>query len=241
VTLVKLGVLRLVQYESWISSLGYDREHLVQAKQHELMGELCVRGAAIGAFAAPLTYDLAVMVLNSVRAREYARVVEGLSSISPVPLRAMIGQGDTYPKALSNVVELESFTHPELDEPTAAVYVDLNDYYGLLEGGGVYRAYEAAMSLAERLRRLAVSLGGLAVYTGGDNVLAFLPPEAVDGFAVQALAEDDVKVGVGIAPTPRMAVALSTRALAAIRREGGSKRRGLKLTHEGGTQWLERG
>jgi len=228
VILVKLGVLRLVRYESWICSLGYDREYLVQARQHELLRELHRRGAAIGAFAIPLTYDLAALILNSVRTKDYVKVVEDLSSISPVPLKAMIGRGDTYPKALSNAMELEAFTYPELEEPTAAVHVDLNGYYDLLEREGAYRAYEVVTSLAEKLRRLAFNLGGLATYMGGDNVLAFLPIEAVDSFVARALAEDDVKVGVGVAPTPRRAVALSTEALAAIRRRD-VKRRSLKL------------
>jgi len=101
----------------------------------------------------------------------------------------------------------------------------------LVEREGAHRAYEVVVGLAERLRRLALGLGGLATYVGGDNVLAFLPLETVDNFTAQALAEGDVKVGVGIAPTPRRAVALSTEALMIIRR-GGAKHRSLKLVLE---------
>ena len=229
--MVKLGLLKLVRYESWICSLGYDREHVVQAKQHELLRELHRRGAAIGAFTVPLTYDLVVLVLNSIRTSDYVKLVEDLTPISPVPLEAMVGQGDNYPKALGNAVELEAFAHPELNEPTAAAHVDLNGYYDLVEREGAHRAYEVVVGLAERLRRLALGLGGLATYVGGDNVLAFLPLETVDNFTAQALAEGDVKVGVGIAPTPRRAVALSTEALMIIRR-GGAKHRSLKLVLE---------
>jgi len=115
--LVKLGLLKLVRYESWICSLGYDREHVVQAKQHELLRELHRRGAAIGAFTVPLTYDLVVLVLNSIRTSDYVKLVEDLTPISPVPLEAMVGQGDNYPKALGNAVPSPTLSSMSQQQP----------------------------------------------------------------------------------------------------------------------------
>ncbi|MEM2025404.1 MAG: GTP cyclohydrolase IIa [Desulfurococcaceae archaeon] len=225
--MVRVGLLRLVDYESWIASLGYDREHIVQASQHSMLGDVYRWVADIGSFPIPLTYDLIALILNSVGMDEYLAVAKRVASKSPVPVAALCGEGDTYTEALANAREQASWTG-DGDELTAAVHVDLNGYYRILEEGGAHRAYELISALAEQLRGLASKLGGLAAYMGGDNVLAFIPVELVDKFTSEALSAADVKIGVGLASKPRDAVALSTKALTAIRRAG-SKRRSFKL------------
>ncbi|MHC1601455.1 MAG: GTP cyclohydrolase IIa [Candidatus Nezhaarchaeales archaeon] len=226
--MVKVGLLRLMNYETWISSLGYDREHFIQINQHRILEEVYKQGASIGAFPVPLTYDLIALILNSIESSDYLGIIEALTSISPVPIRALIGQGATYTEALINVSEVKSQFDDVIEEPTVAVHVDLNDYYEVLKREGPYHAYRVIMKLAEELRRLALKVGGLATYIGGDNVLAFIPINSTDNFVKEVLDKADVKVGVGIAPIPRKAVALSTEALATIRKEG-MKRRSLKL------------
>ena len=226
--MVKIGLLRLMDYESWISSLGYDREHLIQINQHRILEEVYKQGANIEAFPVPLTYDLIALILNSVRCNDYLKMVGALTSISPVPIRALVGRGTTYTEALINVSEAKSQFDDNVEEPTVAVHVDLNGYYDVLKRKGPYYAYRVIVELVEELGRLALRVGGLTTYIGGDNVLAFVPTDSVDEFVEEALSKADVKVGIGVAPTPRRAVALSTKALIAIRR-GGIKRRSLKF------------
>lgn len=224
--MVRVGLLRLVDYESWISLLGYDREHIVQERQHSMLADVYKWAASIGSFPIPLTYDLIALILNSISLEEYLTVTRHLASRSPVPIAALCGEGSTYVEALANAREPASWVYN--DELTAAAHIDLNGYYKVLEEGGAYKVYELISRLAEHLRGLAPKFGGIAAYMGGDNVLAFIPMELIDDFASEALSIADVKIGIGLASKPRDAVALSTKALIAIRREG-FKRKTLKL------------
>lgn len=222
--MVKIGVLRLLNYESWINSLGYDREHIIQAEQHKLLRILYESGAEIGAFTIPLTRDIIVLVLNSVELRKFLVITKSLIKSSPVSFRVMVGLGKTYPEALIKIVNPEVLMRSEPRELTIAAHADLNGYYNLLKEQGIYRTYETIVDFVEKFRRLTHSLGGIASYLGGDNVLAFLPDiKSTKTFITRLSIENkstkvgDIKVGIGIASIPRTAITLAAKALATLR------------------------
>lgn len=232
--MVKIGILRLLNYESWISSLGYDREHIVQAEQHKLLRALYKRGAEIGAFTIPLTQDIIVLILNSVELRKFLMIVKALTKSSPVSFRVMVGWGETYPEAFIKTINPEVLMHSELRELTVVAHADLNGYYDLLKEQGIYRTYETIIDFVEEFRRLTHSLGGIASYLGGDNVLAFLPDiESTKTLITRLSAENkNIKVGIGIAFTPRTAITLAAKALATLREKKREDLENTQITFE---------
>jgi GTP cyclohydrolase III len=215
---VKVGILRLIDYEQWIATLGYDREHLIQVKQLSFLKEVFKLSARIYAFALPLTYDLTAVVLNSVGTTDYMKLARLLAFYAPAPLKPLIGMGETYWEALSKANEVTS--EVEINAETIAVQVDVNGYYSLLSQKGPYDAYKLMMELKGTIQEIANSLGGLTFYAGGDNIIVFLPAKKqLNAFLSNILKIARVKVGVGLAPTPRDAVALSTKALSTVREQ----------------------
>jgi GTP cyclohydrolase IIa len=217
--MVKVGILKLLNYESWINLLGYDREHTVQAKQHELLKELYRCGAEIGAFTIPLTLDLIVLILNSVETRKFLMVARSITKLSPTPIKAMVGYGKTYPEALTKAGNPEMLTCSELNEQTIVAHADLNGYYTLLEEQGIYHTYKTVTDLIGKFRKITHKIGGITTYLGGDNILAFLPNTESVKTLMDQFSAKNVKVGIGIALTPRKAVALAAKALASLRKK----------------------
>jgi GTP cyclohydrolase III len=214
-----------MNYEQWIASLGYDREYLIQMKQSSLLKDIFKFSALIHAFALPLTYDLIVIILNSVKTEKYAKLVKIIAYHSPVPLKPLIGTGETYKEALCKVKSLtDSGATTDFNFKTVAVQIDVNGYYNLLNERNPYDIYTIMMSLKKVLQEIADKLGGLTFYAGGDNIIVFLPKEKdMEKFTLEFKTFNiaSVKMGVGIAPIPREAVALSTKALSIIRQNRG--------------------
>lgn len=222
---VKVGLILLDDYESWIRSLGFDREWQVQASQADLYRRIMIESARVGAFTVPLTYDSYAVVLDSVDTGEYGKLVRRVSRTAPVELRALIGTGTTYVEALTNARELGQARREGGGRgATVVVHADLNGYYGVVKRDGPYSAYTLMAAVAARVGEISSKCGGLAHYAGGDNVICFVPRVNLERFLTAVTAgEPHLKLGVGVGANPREALKLAAEALEAIRsrRESG--------------------
>jgi|Deesub1362B_J571_1020462.scaffolds.fasta_scaffold13070_2 GTP cyclohydrolase IIa len=217
--MIKIGFVQLIDYEDWIKSFGHDREWAVQAAQADTNRSFTLESAQIDAFSIPLTYDSYVIILNSVSTRKYEKMIHKLSQKVPVKLKAYIGFGKTYVTALNSIRELKSCnsiaTQDDI-EYTVAVHVDLNNYYGIIREKNWHYVYEVMNNLITNVRNLSNKYGGLTFYAGGDNVISFMPSSTVKNF-IDEIVTDSVKIGVGVASTPREALKLASTALDIIR------------------------
>lgn len=214
--MIKIGLIRLEDYESWIKSIGYDREWVVQAAQANMYRNLVLESAKMGAFSLPLTYDSYLTVLNAISVKSFKELISKLSRGAPVGLRAYIGLGATYSEAMENVRELESHELSEDRENTVVVHLDLNGYYKLIDEKGWCYVCELIDEMVNSAKRMSAKHGGLVYYAGGDNVICFVPHNRLEGF-LKDLKVEGIKVGVGLALKPRDALKLATKALEAIR------------------------
>jgi len=235
---MKVVVVELADYEEWIKGLGEDREWMVQIKQAELSRGIHEELAKVNGFALPLSYDHWILLVDGVRcdaAEFFNRLKRRVLSILPVRVRMAAGYGRTLKEAqlkattllLDNAgldLFLEDFHAP--DERVVAAHIDVNYYRGKLRLG-VYGLYRKMMGLYAKLLDLTEELGGLSSYLGGDNIVAFLTTSDVGSLG--RLADDDVKIGVGVAENARKALALASKALEELRLSGHGRRGGVKV------------
>jgi len=225
--MIRVGVVRLEDYENWIRSLGYDREWMVQAAQADIYRCLVIESAEVGMFSLPLTYDSYLVIINAVGVEGFKEVVSRLSDKAPVALAAYVGLGPSYLEAVKRLRALGETCEDALEEgeleDTVAVHLDLDDYNELVSNKGLHYVEELMNAALHRARKISAKHGGLAYYAGGDNIICFVPWERLNDFLDDVRARD-FKVGVGIAPRPRDALTLAAQALDVIRLERQSDR-----------------
>lgn len=219
--MIKIGLINLWDYEDWIKSLGYDREWTVQEVQARVWGEIVKESAKIWAFAIPFTYDSYIVILNSIGLAEYEEMTRTIMKITPVGLKRYIGIGRNYLEALSNLSEIATsrLNVPEDTlEKTTVVHFDLNGYYNIIKEEGYLMSYRKIRELRKEVEMLAERHGGLSYYAGGDNIICFIPHAMVKAF-IDKTKKNGVKIGVGMAYSPRRALKLATEALEILRRK----------------------
>lgn len=236
---VNLALVVLKEYREWIESLGYDREWRVQSTQSGVFRRLVLTYSGIGAFSYPLTHDSYVVVLNSVDLPDFVAATRVLEKDSPRGLSVHLGSGEDYVRALSSAKPVNLYSD-DLRLSMAkgglsiVAHVDINGYRAKVLEKGWLETWRRVTMLTREIDDLALSMGGLAFYAGGDNVIAFLPTrKALDSF-VEKLEFNELKVGVGIAPKPRRALELAARSLDRLREAYGREglRRGLLVSEE---------
>jgi GTP cyclohydrolase IIa len=218
--LIQVGVIQLVNYESWIKSLGFDREWIVQATQSEIYRRIVIKSAELELFSIPLTYDNYLVINNAAGVSRFRELLKALEPIDGIRIAAYLGRGNTYLDALNNVVP---FTEDgsELEdskdiESTVVVHIDVDGYLKVVHREGLGVAISVIDSIAYNVKRMCMKFGGVAFYAGGDNVMCFIPQSSLEMF-VKHFDVKGVKVGIGIAKRPRYAVKLATQALEMIR------------------------
>ncbi len=225
--MIRVGIVRLEDYESWIKSLGYDREWIVQAAQADIYRNLVIESAEAGMFSLPLTYDSYLVIINAAEVENFKEIVSKLSCKAPVALTAYIGLGPSYLEAVKRLRTLSKTYEDALEEEeledTAVVHLDLDGYNELMNSKGLHYVEELMNSALHRARKISSKHGGLAYYAGGDNIICFVPCKCLEGL-LNEVRSRDFKVGVGIAPRPRDALALAAQALDAIRLERQNER-----------------
>ncbi|UXD22277.1 hypothetical protein IPA_03160 [Ignicoccus pacificus DSM 13166] len=201
-------------YREWTESLGSDREWKIQAVQGELDKISSLKASECEAFYLPTRRDVLTFILNNVDINCFENVVKEIEKASPVPLKVIVGYGRTPLEALWNPLE-------EGEEgPVTAVHVDI-DHISVRPH---YLGYVEAVGMFDTLVKMALPLGGVVSYLGGDNVIAFLGKEEAFSFASSVLnLFKEVKIGIGIGKRPREAVAKAAEGLRIAREERGER------------------
>jgi len=219
--MVCLGAIHLKNYENWIKALGYDREWLVQATQAEVYKYITIESAALGMFSIPLTYDVYLVILNSV-AVHFNRLVKALETKIPIEFNVYLGFGETYLTALSNLKPLGELDTSvvngvkEFNDVTVVSHLDLNSYNDMLARKGLQYVNEFLTELVYTMKKICMAYGGIAHYAGGDNVICFIPYHLLSNY-LSSVTIDGAKIGIGIAKKPRDALKLAAQALDLIR------------------------
>ena len=216
-----LGLLELIGYREWTESLGPDREWSIQVLQSRLYSELQKAVAMHEAFLVPLSMDNMVIVLNGVNQKYYREIYEEAASMSPVPV------GLTIICTRDPVIELYPQGEPGLKIKTsntgqaiAALHVDIDYFSGLRERTGSIASFVKILELYSRISKRLAGHPALATYLGGDNLLVFASHDAVEEVLTvitRNMGPEEYKVGIGIASTPRRALAAAARALSILR------------------------
>jgi GTP cyclohydrolase IIa len=76
--MIRVGLVHLKDYESWIKSIGYDREWVIQATQATIYRSLVVESAKRGMFSIPLTYDSYIVIINAARIEDFIETVNSI-------------------------------------------------------------------------------------------------------------------------------------------------------------------
>jgi GTP cyclohydrolase IIa len=225
--MIRVGLIHLKDYESWIKSIGYDREWVIQATQATIYRSLVVESAKMGMFSIPLTYDSYLVIINAARIEDFIATVNNICNEMPVAFNTYIGSGRSYSEAIENLKESSKFVEGagkvnELEE-TAAVHLDLDGYNRFMYNMRFLYAEGLINMLFQKIRQASTKHGGLTYYAGGDNFICFIPCERIKVFLDDVVA-DNIKAGVGIALKPRDALRLAAQALDIIRNKGRSNK-----------------
>ena len=213
-----LGLLELVGYREWTESLGDDREWRIQVSQARLYSVLQEEVARYGGFVTPLSYDVMILVLNGVPREHYGRLYSVAVKFSPVPVSLQIISVDE-PSRLKPLGKPGLYIDTIKDSPLAALHIDLNSFTRLRRHGGIITPY---LKILEEYITLAKLLGDNAVpaYLGGGNVVFFISTSLVRNALARIESVIDTreyKVGVGIGPSARAALAAAAEALHTLR------------------------
>ncbi len=228
---VRISVVELIGYREWTESLGNDREWRIQIIQSRLYSMLQHVASRAGGFALPLRYDYMLVVSSNMGPDRHKEMLDELLSIAPTPVRIASACGPTPREAEARASELLRGLEPNMhayeecgeEEYVATAHIDINDFTRRTSYKDIYDTYKTILDLLGRLYKGIGGLGGLVSYLGGDNVAAFIPGSGVERLA--EILDEDLKAGVGIAPTARRALRLAAEALHEIRMSGNKERR----------------
>ncbi len=135
------GLIELVGYREWTESLGFDREWRIQVLQSRLYARLQEEAARYGAFIAPLSFDVMVVVANGVPADALRSLYEVAAREAPVPVGLRVGY-DTEalrPRGRPGIEVAVDST----DYPVAAIHVDLNGFTRARRSGSVWAKWRS--------------------------------------------------------------------------------------------------
>lgn len=228
----RVGIVEFVGYRFWTESLGSDREWIIQTTQASLYNLLHSEFSKIGCFLYHLRYDYMIFMDGNSKPKDYIRILEVASKNSPVPVRISIACGKTPFEAQNNAtrnllsMEVQGLIYPISNDcklsPLAAVHVDFNDFTLKTYSKSIYETYDEILNFYIKFKKFINELGGLVFYLGGDNILAFLPLEALNKVTSYISEIPGVKSGIGIHKIPKNAVTLATKALDGLRKNSRS-------------------
>ncbi len=207
----KILEVTLQGYKEWTESLGNDREWLIQRVQATIDKVASEEIAKCGGFYLPTRRDVLIFLLNNVPFECAKNALRALEKVSPVALRTSLGYGGTPLEALR-----QRRLSREPEAPLAAVHIDMDAF----SNHEHYVGYVNVIGIYSQILSLALGFGGLGAYLGGDNIIIFLDTKDHNAFSeLVSQMYPQFKIGIGIAKTPREAVAKAASSLAFLRRD----------------------
>ncbi len=207
--------LKLTGYREWTETLGPKREHIIQQIQAELHKRAWAEYTSVEALPHQMRYDYLLVYANNVSLQALVEKVKSLQEISPVPVEHCVGRGATPLEAYENCDDARDTS----SGPAVVGHLDIVNSTRQTERMGPYDVYVVVGDLLNKVNSICRGLGCLAFYLGGDNVMILLP-DARAGYVLYDQIYIDVRLGVGIAEKPYVALAKATEALDSMRRDG---------------------
>ncbi|MEL9969391.1 MAG: GTP cyclohydrolase IIa [Metallosphaera sp.] len=221
---MKTLVVELYNYREWTEILGYDREWKIQTSQFSLLSSILWKASMIGGMLLPLRYDQFILTADGIPNSKLKEFLTFMSRLTPVNIRACLGYGKTPLAAQESgyncIKQLEPGRFelsPFPDSLVSIAHYDLNDFTSLTNNTSTYRSFFEAQKFFMDILNYTYSLGGLAQYMGGDNVIVLLNPDAIDQIVANVENSKLIKVGIGIGKNAREALRNATKALTDIR------------------------
>ncbi|ABP94226.1 MULTISPECIES: GTP cyclohydrolase IIa [Metallosphaera] len=219
-------VVELYNYREWTELLGNDREWKIQVNQHLLSSKMIWKASQMGGMVFPMRYDQAIMLADGIKPSDLRAFLHYVSRVAPVNIRACLGYGETPRRAEENgyscLKGLEPGTFQVLaypDSPVAVAHFDLNGFTDFTNGTSTYRSFTEAQKFYSEIVAHIYSLGGIAQYMGGDNIVTVISTDVIDQVIAKVENEQRMKVGIGIGKNARDAMRNATKALTEIRKD----------------------
>ncbi|BCS92028.1 GTP cyclohydrolase IIa [Metallosphaera javensis (ex Sakai et al. 2022)] len=223
---MKVLIVELFNYREWTELLGNDREWKIQVNQHLLSSKMIWKASQMGSMVFPMRYDQSIMFADGIEIGRLRAFLNYVSRMAPVNIRACLGYGETPLKAQENgyscLKELEpgNFQLPAYpDSPIAVAHFDLNGFTDFTNGTSTYRSFTEAQKFYFEIVEYVYSLGGIAQYMGGDNIVTVIGPDVIDQIIARVENNQKMKVGIGIGRNAREAMRNATKALTEIRKD----------------------
>ncbi|WP_062662736.1 GTP cyclohydrolase IIa [Aeropyrum camini] len=222
---VRVAVVEQVGYREWTEELGSDREWIIQTLQSDIYAAAQKEAAKYGGFVLPIRYDIMLLISSNMSVGEHARVLDTVASLSKVRVRmasyCSVRPLDAVEKAWSALHDKGDrliYEPCEAEEYASIAHIDLNNVTAITRAEGPVRTYYEVMDLMAKISKVAEEIGAVTQYLGGDNILAVIPlTGSVERTVEKLLVRNDLKAGIGIAPTARASLALAAEALHEIR------------------------
>lgn len=220
---IGIALVELIEYEKWITSLGYDREWKVQSFQHEIYSKLYKLIGEVNSFLIPLTFHNMAFITNGLKEQDILNIFEKIKEEFKfkLNLRMYCCSERKLVLALNKASHLIKNLKPDeckIEELgkgyIVSSHLDLNSFLLILDN---YKAYQTIQKTYLYASSLAEKVGGIAIYLGGDNVVLFSDEEILK--VLQTMKNDEIKIGVGVASNARTSLKLAAKALDKIRKE----------------------
>ncbi|EZQ03101.1 MULTISPECIES: GTP cyclohydrolase IIa [Acidianus] len=220
---MKILVIEFINYREWTETLGTDREWIIQTTQHRLAASSNEIVSKEGSFLLPLRYDYYLIPVDGISEYQKLEIFKGISSISPLPIRACEEYGKTPLEAQTKATQcLDKLGEGRIeistsrDEDVIVGHFDLNGFSNLSRQS-VYEAFLKVNRIYTSITEMAKEIGGITQYLGGDNIIVLSTIDNISDLIDITKRITDVKLGIGRGKNPRLAMKGATSALETIR------------------------
>jgi len=234
--MIQITLIRLEGYGPWTTTLGDDREHILQILQARLYSDMQEQFSKRNGLVFFNRFDEMFAVSNGISKDEHERILEIIStSYSNLKISMNIGIGPTPYKAheyakiatttSSNMVNVyhDNYGNDDSDSLIQIMHVDIDGSTSNVSS--VMLPYDISILVTRlnlALSEAFLAYGALTFFLGGDNfmiVSSRLSRDLVKTLLDKVMSTLNIrlKCGIGVASNARGAAMLATRALDTIR------------------------
>lgn len=226
--MVQLTAAKIHGYGPWTLTLGYDREHRLQALQASLYAETQRLFSERDCLVFANRHDEYIIASNGIDYTEHQTIQELIKERFELELRMRIGYGPTPAAADHAMRDMQEAPHIDTDD-IIILHMDVDDLTSRIQNTSPYDTSLLMQELHIMMSRYFARLESLSFFMGGDNFMVLASEAGVKG--VRKFLDDiadnmgfGLNCGVGRASTGRRAAMMATKSLDMIRdiRDSGS-------------------
>lgn len=231
---VQLTIIRIEGYGPWTTTLGSDREHVLQMLQSRLYGDMQMLFSKKNGLVFFNRFDEMFAVTNGITAEEHLEILKKLASSYELEISMSIGQGTTPYEAHLDAHRARNASSVDAKFKLYGTANETDGYVQILHADvdgstsdvssklSPYQMTSLITKIYSNLSEAFMAHGAMTFFLGGDNFMIIsngvskeqvsdmLTP-VTDGTGIQ------LKCGIGKARTAREAAKLATEALDSIR------------------------